>query len=99
MENVGITAIYQVDRYHFALVWTDGRESRYRLSWLQRQCPCVRCTEAKEKKQRLVVDENVLAERIVSVGRYALHIAFTSGCSQGIYSFSLLRQWKVGGRT
>ncbi len=96
MEKVGVTAIYQVDRYHFALVWADGSESRYRLSWVQRRCPCVRCREAKEKKQRLVVDDDVLAESIVSVGRYALQIAFTSGCSQGIYPFGLLKQLKVG---
>ena len=41
------------------------------------------------------VDENVRATKLWSVGRYALQIAFTSGCSQGIYHFSYLRRGEV----
>ena len=35
--------------------------------------------------------DEVEALQIVNVGRYALKIDFTKGCSRGIYPFSLLR--------
>jgi DUF971 family protein len=38
------------------------------------------------------VDPNVRAKFIKSVGHYGLKIAFTSGCSQGIFSYPYLYQ-------
>ena len=80
-----VSKIYQKDRYQFTIEWADGKISDYRLSQVQRLCNCAKCREASK-----CVDEDVEARQIISVGRYALRIDFTNGCSKGIYPFSLL---------
>ena len=45
--------------------------------------------EGVSKKK--IVREDVRAIKINSVGRYAIRIQFTSGCSAGLYTFDLLR--------
>jgi len=92
-----IRTIRQKDHYWFTIEWSDDRISHYRLSELQRHCPCARCRDEKTGKPLIdpskIVDD-VGASRIVSVGNYALQIFFTKGCSKGIYPFWLLRQMK-----
>lgn len=83
--------IWQIDNHRFSIEWTDGHISTYRLSTLQKKCPCAGCSEAR-KQGEIPVDETVTALRINSVGRYALRIQFRRGCSAGIFDFSLLRQ-------
>jgi DUF971 family protein len=91
---VGIYNIWQKDRYTFCIEWSDGQLSEYRLSDLQKRCPCAGCSD-EQTGQRLAsapqVDDEVRAKRLVNVGRYALRIEFTTGCSSGIYSFDRLR--------
>lgn len=86
--------IFQKDNVTFAIEWNDGVISDYRLSELQKRCPCANCVDERTGR-RLVdeatIDEDVRAKRIVSVGRYALRIEYLSGCSTGIYSFDMLR--------
>ena len=41
------------------------------------------------------VDENVGAKSVTAVGRYAIKIQFTSGCSTGLYEFEMLRSCRV----
>lgn len=83
-----ITDIRQAGNHIFTITWNDGLEYSYRLCDLQRRCPCAGCQETVSH-----VDEDVQAIRIVSVGRYALRIDFTLGCSAGIYSYDLLRSF------
>lgn len=78
--------IRQVDNYIFMISWTDGKSDFFKLSYLQRKCPCSFCLG-----QGQGVEEEVKAVRIISVGSYALQIEFTSGCSKGIFTFSFLR--------
>ena len=90
-----IRKIFQKDQYRFTIEWTDGKIIDYRLSDLQRQCPCAKCRDEKTGRYLVdpaVIDENVEAVKIESVGRYGLRIDFTSGCSRGIYSFLFLRR-------
>ena len=88
-----IRKIFQKDQYRFTIEWTDGKICDYKLSDLQLHCTCARCRD--EKTGRVIRDVNasdeVEALQIVNVGRYALKIDFTKGCSRGIYPFSLLR--------
>ncbi len=89
-----IRTISQKDNHRFTIEWSDGRIFDYRLSQLQRNCTCAKCRDEVTggiKIDPSSVDENVEALRIASVGRYALQIDFTKGCSKGIYSFKLLR--------
>ncbi len=67
--------------------------AEYRLSDVQKICSCALCRD--ERTGEALVDEsqidpNVCAKKIVNVGRYALKIEFTSGCSKGIYPFERL---------
>jgi ATP-binding protein involved in chromosome partitioning len=81
-----IKKIAPKDAHAFWIEWNDGKRSEYRLSELQKHCPCAQCAETKP-----AVDPEVKATGIVSVGRYALRVEFTSGCASGIYSYDLLR--------
>ncbi|MCB1085282.1 MAG: P-loop NTPase [Chlamydiia bacterium] len=77
------------DRYHFSIEWLDGKKSFYRFSVLQKHCPCALCQEGKGSQDVKDVEGN----KVVLVGRYGIQVAFSSGCSKGIYPFSLLREF------
>jgi DUF971 family protein len=88
-----IKNIEQKDAHSFSIEWNDGLVKEYRLSELQKRCPCAGCVDETTGEQILdpsSVSDDVRASRIVSVGRYAIRIFFTSGCSNGIYSFDFL---------
>lgn len=93
-QTLSIKAIQQKDAHAFTIVWNDGKEQDFRLSDLQRNCPCANCVDENTGRKLLdpnTVKEDVRAETIRNVGRYALQIQFTSGCSTGIYSYNHLR--------
>lgn len=85
-----IKKIHQKDNTTFAIEWSDGNIADYHLGDLQKRCPCAQCHASTQKP--LVLESDVRAVRLMSVGRYALRIQFTSGCSKGIYSFAMLRK-------
>lgn len=90
-----IKQIFQKDNHTFTIEWTDGKRQDIRLSILQKHCPCANCVDENTGKR--VVDptsikDDVRAYTVRSVGRYALQVQFTTGCSTGIYGFDLLRQ-------
>lgn len=92
-----LRSIKQTDNHTFTIEWSDGSVCNYRLSDLQKRCPCANCTDEYTGKRLLdenLVKSDVRAVRITSVGRYALRIQYTSGCSTGIYSFDML--YKMG---
>ena len=88
--------IQQLDNFTLQITWNDDISSNYRLSDLQKKCPCAQCVDEKTG-QRLTnettVKEDVRAKKIFSVGRYALRIEYTSGCSTGIYDYDSLYRW------
>jgi DUF971 family protein len=92
-----VRQIRQSNNYKFSITWSDGQEQHFRLSDLQKNCPCANCID-ENTGQRVIdpktIKEDVRAVYIRSVGRYALQIQFTAGCSTGIYSFDLLRRLK-----
>lgn len=95
-EIIFIKKISQCDNFNFSIEWSDGILQNYRLSDLQKQCPCAGCKDEKTGKTLInpaAIKEDVRAIRLSSVGRYALRIQFNSGCSSGIYSYDFLRQF------
>lgn len=87
-----IKSIAQKDNHTFTIHWSDGIQKDYRLSELQHSCPCAHCREKRKKgPSEPSNDSDVKAIRITSVGRYALKVKFTSGCSNGIFSYAMLR--------
>jgi DUF971 family protein len=92
---LSIHDIWQQDNYTFCIRWNDGHVQHFRLCDVQRQCPCAGCVDERTGERLLnaqTVSNEVRAVAIRSMGRYALHIQFTSGCSKGIYHFDDLRQ-------
>lgn len=89
---VFVQELRQVDSQVFQIVWTDGRKDLFSLAHLQKHCPCRSCFSIEK-----AVRPDVQALKIENVGRYALRIDFTSGCSKGIYTFAFLRSLPIGG--
>ncbi len=93
--KVLVKSIEQKDNHTFSICWSDGVCQDFLLSTLQKHCPCAACVD-EATGERLIdpknIDEKVKAVRLRSVGRYALKITFTSGCSTGIYDFDYLRK-------
>jgi ATP-binding protein involved in chromosome partitioning len=91
---LNVRKLKQLDNYSFQIEWSDGIFDSWRLSELQKCCPCARCVDEATNERRAsapTVNEDVKAKMIQSVGRYALRIQFTEGCSSGIYHFDYLR--------
>lgn len=91
-----ISRIYQKDAHVFVIEWADGRIYDYKLDGLQKNCPCARCRDEKNGRSLVhssSIDPEVQAVRIYNLGRYALRIEFTNGCSRGVYTFAMLREW------
>jgi ATP-binding protein involved in chromosome partitioning len=83
------------DEYTFTVKWRDGKSGSYRLNELQKNCPCANCVDENTGKKILdlsTVKDDVRANSITPVGRYGIRVAFTSGCSTGIYSYDMLRE-------
>jgi ATP-binding protein involved in chromosome partitioning len=97
MKNraIEVDKIIQKDKHTFSVVWTDGKSVDFRLSELQKRCPCAACVD-EVTGQSLInaksIPDDLRASNIETVGRYALRIQFNSGCSKGIYSFDYMRQ-------
>lgn len=89
-----IQQIQQEDAHSFTILWSDQLLQRFRLGEVQRCCPCAGCAAKKGEPPVQALQDEVKATRIASVGRYAIKITFTKGCSTGIYDFELLR--KIG---
>lgn len=94
-ETAEVEKFFQKDPATFTLQWSDGLMADFYLSDLQRRCPCAGCIEKsvenKAENKKTNRDE-LRVSTIERVGHYALRIYFTSGCNQGIYTFSFLRQ-------
>ena len=95
MKPLLIKRISQKNNQTFSIVWADEIVQEYRLSNLQKQCPCANCVDENTGKRMVDITRirsDLKATSIRNVGRYALQIRFSSGCSTGIYTFDMLRQ-------
>jgi len=63
----------------------DGKWRSVSLHEIQKKCPCAQCEKGK------ICQKEVSLLEFSLVGRYAIKIQFSSGCSQGIYPFSLIK--------
>lgn len=88
-ETLTIRAITQKNPQAITIEWTDGVIQECLLESLQRNCPCAGCKDGKMKLER---NDPLQAKSIRNVGRYALQIDFTSGCSHGIFDYELIRK-------
>ena len=94
-QSLGVRKIYQVDRHTLGIDWSDGQQGRWRLAELRRHCPCALCVDEWTRERTLdpgSVAEDLVAEGVESVGRYALRVRFADGHSSGIFTYTLLRE-------
>lgn len=92
-EPLSIQKFWQKNKHILSVIWSHGAQDDFRLSDIQRICPCARCMDevtGKSKNDSKSVLDDVEAIAIRAVGRYGLQIQFSSGCSTGIYSFDRL---------
>lgn len=89
--NIYIQEIILENGLAFLIRWNDQVVQRFYIEKVQQHCPCAGCLN-KEKKINDASPFSLTARRIISMGRYAIKITFSSGCSAGIYQFELLRQ-------
>ncbi len=80
-EDKKIVEVKKVDVHH-AVIHCGDKKAQYRFSDLQDMCPCARCLE-----KDVPADLNVSVRNIELLGNYAIRFHFTSGCSQGLYTW------------
>jgi DUF971 family protein len=78
------------------VTWADGARSVLPNRVLRERCPCAACVH-EITGQRLLdpasVRDDIRAEEITLVGRYAIRIRWSDGHATGIYTFEKLREW------
>ena len=77
--------------------WEGGHRSTYSGERLRWACPCAECRGEAGSQGRLarlksLEPAELRVQNVVLVGQYALQIAFESGHSTGLYTFSMLRE-------
>lgn len=94
VDALGIAKIDFDAKQRLSIQWTDGVVSEISCATLQQHCPCAACVDEVTGQRRgscQTPNEELAAQSIDLVGRYALKVYFSSGCSAGIYPFSLIR--------
>ena len=89
------TRIAQHDPRTLQIAWADGEESLIDVRVLRLACGCARCIDEWTGEGLLDPDSvpsDVHPNRIDSVGRYAIQIAWSDGHDSGIYPFTRLRE-------
>jgi ATP-binding protein involved in chromosome partitioning len=89
------TRIYQADRGHLGIDWSDGRSDRLEVRRLRLACTCASCIHEWTGEALLdpaSVPEDVRPQKIESVGLYGLRIAWSDGHGTGIYTYDRLRE-------
>jgi DUF971 family protein len=84
------------------IVWPDGKQGRFTVSYLRTMCPCAQCktvrefSAAKPKTSLNILPGNftkpLTATGAELVGNYALRIDWSDDHGSGIYSFQYLRE-------
>jgi ATP-binding protein involved in chromosome partitioning len=97
MKSIFMVSFRQVSPFDFEIKWSDQTSSHLNLAKLQQSCPCASCNQMRLEKSDTSQAPLALvkAYRVVSVGRYAIRIQFTAGCSQGIYTYDHMRNLEL----
>jgi len=89
------TQIRQAGPRTLEIEWSDGLATRYDVRDLRLQCPCAGCRDELTGERLLdpaTVPPDVAPRSLVSVGNYALKIAWSDGHDTGIYTWERLRE-------
>ena len=80
-----IQSLEIIEQKSLKIVWKNGTISDLEAKELQASCPCAQCKvdKALQKEVRLV--------GMKRIGSYGIMFDFSSGCSYGIYPFTLIK--------
>ena len=96
MTDASPVEIRRVDDREIRVTWSDSHLSVFPNKMLRERCPCAGCVH-ELTGQRLLdprsVREDIRAEAIELVGRYAIRVRWSDGHGTGIYTFQRLREW------
>jgi len=96
MPDATPVEIRRVDDREIRVTWSDSHLSVFPNRMLRERCPCAGCVH-ELTGQRLLdprsVPEDIRAEAIELVGRYAIRVRWSDGHGTGIYTFQRLREW------
>lgn len=96
MPDATPVEIRRVDDREIRVTWSDSHLSVFPNRMLRARCPCAGCVH-ELTGQRLLdprsVPEDIRAEAIELVGRYAIRVRWSDGHGTGIYTFQRLREW------
>jgi DUF971 family protein len=82
------------------ILWNDGEQSVYSLSYLRSMCPCAMCKEVRQDQAQTKSSLKILpgnySQKLTIVhaelvGNYAMRIDWSDDHGSGIYSFQYLR--------
>lgn len=99
-ENGDVLSIDSIekDENFLKIQWRKGADllppQRWTAEQLQNYCPCAHCVDEKTGQRRPTAQVATPSAKIKSVkmvGRYAVQMEFTQGCSTGIFDFDYLR--------
>ena len=82
----------------FKVTWTDGKVSVIAFKDLRFQCPCAVCVDENtgvRKIRREDIRDDLKANRVSTVGNYAIQVAWSDGHDTGYYSYDYLRRLLV----
>ena len=86
--------VTRANQHDVLIEWSDGHRSLLLARDLRLACRCATCIDENTGKQ-LLDPANVPADvhplGIETVGRYALHFAWSDGHTSGIYTFENIR--------
>ena len=92
--------LVDIENQAMQIIWQDGHDSIYDLTYLRRACPCAECQPWKEgvgepgKSPESVLKAtgklNAVSD-VEQIGGYAIQFHWADGHSYGIYDWNYLR--------
>jgi len=82
----------------FKVAWSDGKTSLVSFRELRYLCPCAACVDENTGRRTITreqVREDIAAERVQTVGNYAISVNWSDGHSTGLYAYDYLRRLLV----
>jgi len=95
-ESATITAVEPNPAVKMVKIsWSDGQQSVIAMKELRYICPCAVCVDEATGQRKITrenIKEDILVERVNTVGNYAISIRFSDSHDTGIYSYDYLRR-------
>jgi DUF971 family protein len=84
--------VHHTKENRLTIVWDEGPESAFPISYLRGWCPCAEC-QGHGIIVRYQASGDLAIEEMREIGSYALGIRFSDGHDSGIYTWDWL--WRI----